>query len=278
MTKKIEIKEGEMLEALNRSGYLLESEISTILYKLGFFVESNQVIEDPISGKSREIDLIAEFYNYNKDRIGNKTASKIKFVFEIKNNLFPIVLLTKFKSSPNIEEWIGLKEALTKPKFLLYEPFESYYDKLILNQESIFTQYCSFQKKKANEDLMALHPDNIHDGLSKITQYCEEMVKLYDEELIYEKRNKENSADVYFKHFLYMPILLINDDLFELHDDRLIRVDSSILVFNYYFQKEPKMAFIFVVTKKGFHPFISKMTELEDDVEIKMINIIKGKR
>ena len=119
----------------------MESEISGYLAKEGFFIESNQVIEDPQTGKSREIDLTAEYYEYNKDRAGFKTATKVRFVFEIKNNQFPLVLLTKFEFSPNIEDWIGLKEALTIPDDIKYDWYESYYETLIQKRDkSIFTQ------------------------------------------------------------------------------------------------------------------------------------------
>lgn len=274
MKRQFEISENEMLEALDRSGYLLESEISSMLAEFGFFIESNQVIEDKITGKSREIDLIAEYYNYKPENFGYKTASKIKFVFEIKNNLFPITLLTKWQFSPNIEDWIGLKEALTIPEDINYDWGAGYYNRLIDTDRQIFTQYCSYQKKKTSDELMALHPDNIHEGLLKITQFCEEMVKQYDKDLLY-KDNAKNK-DEYFRHFLFMPVLLINDELYELDKNRLKQVDSSILVFNYYFEKEPKMAYVFVVTKKGFPEFIKRMIKIDDEVEQLMINIKKG--
>jgi hypothetical protein len=57
--QKHTITKKEMLDALGRSGYLLESEIAKTLSHAGFFIESNQVIEDPITGKNREIDLIS---------------------------------------------------------------------------------------------------------------------------------------------------------------------------------------------------------------------------
>lgn len=275
MQREFDITKEEMLEALNRSGYLMESEISSMLTEFGFFIESNQVIEDKSTGKSREIDLIAEYYNYKEQNLGYKVASKIKFIFEIKNNLFPIVLLTKWEFSPNIEDCTGLKEALTIPDKLKYDWYDSYYKRLIQNNNRIYTQYCSFQKKKANDELMALHPDNIHEGLSKITQYSEEMVKFYDKDLLYE-RTDTDYKDEYFRHFLFMPVLLINDELFELHDNKLQQVDSSVLVYNYHFDKEPKMAYVFVVTKKGFPKFIERMVKIDEEIEEIMIRIRKG--
>jgi len=273
MQRDYEITKKEMLEALNRSGYLLESEISKMLADFGFFIESNQVIKDPNSGKSREIDLIAEYYNYEKETTSYKTASKIKFVIEIKNNLFPIVILTKREFSPNIEDLPGLKEALTIPDNIEYEWYESYYDRLIKNTDRIFTQYCSFNKKRENDELMALHPDIIHEGLSKITQCCEEMLKLWNKDLL------DDSIYIdyeYFRHFLYMPVLLINDELFEFNDNKLYQVDSSILVYNYHFNNEPKMAYVFIVTKKGCPKFIESMIKSESEVKQKMINIKNG--
>jgi len=267
-----------MLDALKRSGYFLESEISRILVNAGFFTESNQVLEDPITGKSREIDLLAEYWEYKEERKDFKTASKIKFVFEIKNNLFPIVLLTPFEFSPNIEEWMGLKEALTIPDNITYDS-EGFYNGLIKDRKNhIYTQYCSFHKKKPNDELMALHPDNINKGLLKITYYCEEMVKLYDKTLLYEGSGENNKKEEFFRHFLFLPILLINEELYELRNEELVKVQSSILVYNYHFNKEPKMAYVFVITKKGFPEFMEKMIKLGDAVEQEMIEIRRGIR
>ena len=44
----------------------------------------------------------------------------------------------------------------------------------------------------------------------------------------------------------------------ELSEKKLIKVESSILVYKYHFNKEPKMAYVFVVTKKGFPEFMKK--------------------
>lgn len=269
----IEPNENEMIEALGRSGYLLESQISKLLSNAGFYIRTNQMIKDPITGKNREIDLIAEYYEYNQQRGENKCYAKVHFIFEIKNTSAPVILLTNFEYSPEINDWYGLKERMTVPKGLDYDSYDAFYEQIILNKKySIFTQYCSFQKKKANEELMALHPDNIHEGLSKITQYCEEQVK---------EREKEEDVNGYLRHFLYLPILLIRDDLFELHYDdnnetHLRRVESSILVYNYLKNEKPEMAYVFVVTKKGFANFMNDMLELETKIEREMIEKKKG--
>jgi hypothetical protein len=268
--EKNDFREDEMIEALERSGYLLESEIVKYLASSGFFVESNQVIKDPHTGKSREIDLTAEYYQYNASNSENRCATKVRFVFEVKNNIAPIVLLTRYEPSPNIEDYLGLKQYFTVPSGISYAHYDGFMDPLIESKKySIFTQYCSFQKKKANEDLMALHPDNIHDGLGKICQFCEENTIDSDE---------SEPADGCLRHFLYLPVLLINDNLFELSystDDniKLLRTETAILVHNYHFENVPSMAFIPVITKRGFPDFLQFMIEIEQRLEKKMIEL-----
>jgi len=268
--EKLEYNKKELLEALERSGYLLESEISALLNNSGFVTENNQVIIDPFTGKSREIDLTAEYFNLRDRATESRCVSKVRFVFEIKNNTSPIVLLTKFEHSPNLEDWLGLKRWITIPKGLSDTYYTGYWDKLVqAKRGKIFTQYCSFQRKKANEEIMALHPDNIHSGLSKITQYCEEAT---DREESIEPQNG------YWRDFIYLPVLLLADDLYELHssdDNRheLKKVNSSMLICHYHYKNIASMAYVFVVTKNGFVDFMNSMLEVEEEVESDMINL-----
>lgn len=272
--EKIEFNEKELLEVLERSGYLLESEISEVLNKAGFITENNQVIIDPFTGKSREIDLTAEFFGFRDRSSETKCVSKVRFVFEIKNNIAPIVLLTKFEHSPNIEDWLGLKRWETVPEGLQNIFYTGYWDKLIqAKRGTIFTQYCSFQRKKVNEDLMALHPDNIYTGLSKITQFCEEAI---------DREESVEPADGYWRDFLYIPVLLLADDLYELHTNKneykLRKVESSMLVYNYHFKNSASMAYVYVVTKRGLKGFIETMLKVEEEVEREMIELRKKKK
>ncbi|UJS23573.1 hypothetical protein [Thiothrix winogradskyi] len=110
----------EMYEALSRSGYLLESEVAKKLSEWGFFVETSLVIEDPFSGKSREIDIVAEYYNWDASKSQFHTCAKIEFVFEVKNNIYPLVLLNEFNFNPRVDDYLGLKEATTIPKNVKY--------------------------------------------------------------------------------------------------------------------------------------------------------------
>lgn len=251
-----------MLEALTRSGYLLEAEIAKELTNLGFFVETNQVIQDPLTGKSREIDITAEYWRHDPKR-SSKVSAKIEYIFEVKNNPFPLVLLNEFEFSPRVESWLGLREVITNPTNASYDGFHDFWEPLIEKRKNkIFCQYCSFQRKKQNDDLMALHPDVVHTGIAKIIQYSDECVEAWEDW----QSEESDREDRFMRHWLFLPILLLNDDLYELRDDTLEKVDHSILLVNYHYKGEPRIAFVYVVTKKGFRRFVGCLMELQNTV------------
>ncbi|MCP9750376.1 hypothetical protein [Ferruginibacter sp. HRS2-29] len=260
----------EILEALSRSGYLFESETAKNLQQMGFFVETNQSIKDPITNKSREIDLLAEYYRrYTKKN--KRCSAKIKFVFEIKNNVLPLVLLTEYQYTPNSDFDEMFKIVQTKPKGVDYEGASDFQEQLFPSGEErkLFTQYCSFQKKKQNEELMAIHPEELHSGLSKITQYAEEE--------FFEWNSREMSEEEsYYRNFIYIPVVLITNDLFELtiEDDNsttLRNTTLSRLVYNYHFREEPKSAIVYIVTKAGLDFFLDDMIKIEESILKSMV-------
>lgn len=259
------------MEAIKRSGYLLESQISEILSKAECFVEANQVIKDQTTGKSREIDLIAEhdpFSEYmpdTKERRINAVA-KIKFVLEVKNNPYPMVVMTSLKWSPNIILEESIKEVITETENVSHSVEEGFFGRLLgSRQDGIYTQYCTFKKKKEggrDAELMAWHPDEFHEGLVKITQYCDEAVEPWEDKV----------KDRFFRDFLFLPVLVLGGELYELNIDKrnkpkFKKVQSSKLLYNYHRQDEPMSAIIYVVTKRGFSDFIKNMIELEKQIE-----------
>ncbi|UPT69344.1 MAG: hypothetical protein M0D53_08900 [Flavobacterium sp. JAD_PAG50586_2] len=265
--EKINFDEKEIIEALERSGYLFESEISKLLIEQKYFVETNKVIKDSYTGKSREIDLVAEFFDHDPKSRKNKCFNRVKFVVEMKNISAPLVLLTEFQNSEYAQDWEAIKEIMTMQRD---EEFFSniYWHRFTLeNKFSIFTQYCSFQRKNRNDQLMALHPDNIYSGLSKICQYCEEELSRINNLPNYDD-------DEYLRNYLFLPVLLISDDLYELkhsedNSPSLSKSECSLLLYNYHYEDRPKMAYIFVVTKAGLQNLLDfvktvKLEVLED--------------
>lgn len=83
----------EAKEALQRSGYLLESRLETVLSKRHYYVEANEAYPDPESGKARELDL----YAMSAHRAGPDDHDFIFHVLLVEciNNPQPVVFLTK---------------------------------------------------------------------------------------------------------------------------------------------------------------------------------------
>jgi len=271
MKPKTAISESEIIESLKRSGYLLESEISLTLRNLGFFVETNQVIKDPITSKSREIDILAEYYKYNAELSANKIATKIKFVFEVKNNSFPIVLLTNYLYSPNTAPWTYYKIGATGRPLNNYDFQTNFSDHLLSldqSEKNIYTQYCSFHRKKDSDELMALHPEELYSGLLKITQYCEEWLFTW--------QNFKLQGDVIDRNFLYLPVVILKDELYQLNvenneEPKLEKVDQSPLIFNYHHNESPESAIVYFVTRNGLLSFLEYMLGIEEKVAEAML-------
>lgn len=271
-TNNMKISEQEMLDSLLRSGYLFESEITKLLVNYGFFVESNLTSLDPLTGKNREIDLLAEFDHFTEDRANNKVVAFARIVFEIKNNNAPLVLLTQHEYSPNSDIYTGLKVGMTIPENLKNIYYSDFFD-ILFNEskKDLFTQYCSFSRKKneqKKDELMAHHPDIIYSALHKITHFCEEMADKWNNE-------ERSHKDDYLRNFLYLPVLLIKEDLYELeigddNENKLKKVERSHLVFNYHYKQVPQTSIIHIVTKEGLKDFLIEILKTEKKVEENM--------
>lgn len=256
--RQTELTINDYLDALRRSGYLLESEIAKKLSSKGFYVETNQVLLDPKTGKSREIDISAQFAgNFSNDPF----ASTV-FVFEIKKNDFPFVLLTRMSSLPSPLNSDYLKVNESVPFNLIdFNNRDFYYYHIIEQAEFPFAQYCSFSRKKDNDksEIMAFHPEVIYSGLSKITSYCESFVrKVY--------------VDRYSK-ILFLPVLLVNEAVYEFEDDTMKEVEYSSLVFNYHHNDLPQSALIYVVTTKGLDEFLKRMLNISERLQEHMAEV-----
>ena len=254
----------QILKAISKSGYLFESEISKFLSDNGYFVESNVIFQDPITDKNREIDIVAETY---KDFSSNefKVNCKIRYFFELKNNEFPLVLLTKLQFNPNTPDDL-FKEVITIPDDVKYDSYEGFYKSLYNLDISFYTQYCSFSKKRNNE-IMASHPDELYSSLSKLCWYCEK-------ETIDRNQLFEEMTNQYCRHWLYLPVLLINNELYELNvSDKgpdLASVKYSRLFLNFYFYDRPTSIVVYVVTKQYLKEWLNEMSILEDKTRSKM--------
>ena len=198
-------------KALLNSGYLLESRLEQVLVARGHYADANDAYPDPITGKSRELDLMA---------ITARGLSRdYDFVFnvllvECVNNPHPLVLLTKkpqvgflfhedvrlaglpaklFNQRPG--RWTTLQEALHLEKFHHY------------CTPRVATQFCSFAKK-AGGDWMALHEGPHFDSFSKL---CDAVDYFQNKHFTSWRFADKESVNVEF----YYPVLVVQGELLE---------------------------------------------------------------
>jgi hypothetical protein len=90
----VAIADVEVLTALDQTGFLLEQRVAQLFDSLNDFeVEANVPYRDRITGKSREIDVVADYTNFAGDsRIGAPFV-RAGFIAECKNSRDPFVVI-----------------------------------------------------------------------------------------------------------------------------------------------------------------------------------------
>src|SRR5882724_2649577 len=190
-------------ECLERSGYLLESRLVRSLTDQGYFVEPNQVVRDPRTGKAREIDLVAEHDRYSPER--QNVCVKTYFVVEAINNRFPFVLLTERPSTPNADFESYIKFACTPEPNPFVGEFDIYEEKGA-DWRGLFSQYCVLTKKSGDKELMATHPDDVYGSLLKLCEYVEDALDFWTSRDHLER-------DKYWRMFFWQPMLVLSGQL-----------------------------------------------------------------
>ncbi len=255
-----------MLDCLRRSGYLLEGRLVKCLQGLGMFVEASQSLLDARSGVSREIDLVAESWHYNPDQ--PKTCVKTTFVIEAVNNLYPVVLLTRRGPSPNtpVDEYLQYK--VTPSDKAERHPFLSCFDPLELKgvyNWKPYSQYCAFSRKKQGGDLMASHPDDLHNSLLKVVEY---VLFLKDAASSW----MDSVADDYWRIFQWRPLMVLQNDLYVVTEgddggENLTKVENAKLEYNLHYHEQPNTLVIDFLTESAVGPFVKDVLAQDELIE-----------
>ena len=173
--------------------------------KGGYFVEPNQRILDPRTGKGREIDLIAELFEHDPASSSAKHRVYVStyFVCEAKNNPYPVALLTELPFSPSLPTWESMHEG--KTGFFTDNDLESSFYDYLTKEHKVYTQFCSFRPKKGDNDSqwMAWHPDDFYDDLEKIISFCRAGAKRVTE-----------IVDDSHRLLLHLPVVILGGDLY----------------------------------------------------------------
>jgi hypothetical protein len=171
-----QISTAQAKQALLRSGYLLESRLEAVLRNRDNFylVEANAAVPDPDTHKSRELDL----YAMSPFHAGPDETDWVFAVvlIECVNNPQPIALLTKQPQVGFLHHYEVKLAGLPVKIPLEGEPdsWQMLADYLQMDKYHhyckgrVATQFCSFTKKKAEQEWMATHDEAHFDSFRKL--------------------------------------------------------------------------------------------------------------
>ena len=263
-----QIKKEEMVEALTRSGYLIESRLLRILSDKGYELYPNEVYPDPLTGKSREMDIYAVSYRTtNNLRLNRSLLIDIQhsFVIECINNPQPVVFFKRGDKKKltifgrflfnKIEQEVKEEEA-TDADFD-FDMFTTKSKKFHYNQIDRCSQYCSFTVKKNTSDKkkrewMASHPDSLHDTFNKLYDFAK-----HKHETTNTWMNQARQYEVYLN--MKYPLIVLQGDLYEASEEKgelkLQKVNHMIFEFNKYDNNHSNLL-IDIITENYFEKYL----------------------
>jgi hypothetical protein len=166
------ISHDQIHDAVRRSGYLLEYRIERVLERSGYAPEANEVYPDPVTGKSRELDIAA--ISPEPITADYRNAIWTRLLIECVNNPQPIGFFVKDPSLPMTIfdlKFSGLPVKIKQKgrwwKISDYLDMEKYHHQC---KGKISTQYCSFTPKKNTNPVewLAQHEDAHFDSFNKL--------------------------------------------------------------------------------------------------------------
>lgn len=257
----------EAIEALSRSGYLLENRIARKLDGFATHLFMNVVFADPESKQTRELDAYCfrselsdchEFFSSAAHLLIEciNNPQPIAFFRSTRNpNLYPVLAARPAWLGPHpIEEGVGIEEfhhAFTVP---------------------VATNYCTFVTKKSGE-WMVTHADEQHQEfstLATLTQLTKEkQLKILDD--LSRPQDAMQNCSI---EFIY-PLLVVQGTLFEVDQDskgtvKLEPIDHIRYCKSQIWRGNRRYCPIEVVTER-FFPQLLKLIETDCQQTLRML-------
>lgn len=259
------ITRAEALQALVRSGYLLESRLESVLRSGTFRVEANTMVPDT-DGGLRELDLWARWAKVLLFGPKEDSCIGLELVIECINPPQPVAFITKDRADPffeRIDRWESLKlvgnppEESTNPQHM-WDWLPSRLDVTRYHHyktKRVATQYCSFQKKQGSMQWMALHRDEDHQVFRKLCYSTDHFIR----DLITPDYSQEAGWDL----SLVYPVLVVQGDILDVRPTtrsaRLVRVDHIQYCCTHSAHGEMNSYQIDVVTEKYFPKYLTML-------------------
>jgi len=205
---RTKITESEACEALQRSGYLLEHRVETLLRRRGWYVEANSAYEDNETQKSRELDIYAlTGHRIDKECPDDRLFTAV--LVECVNNLQPIAFITK---RPVMKAWAidDIKGTFDPEDVMVEGNTVNIGDLLKIGsyhhycRGRVATQFCSFNYKSDKKEWMAWHDDVHFNAFSTLTKALE-----------YRFTQFEQHAGTYINWEFINPVLVAQGELLD---------------------------------------------------------------
>jgi hypothetical protein len=210
-SQKEMISTEEAVDALARSGYLLENRIARTLDRFATHLSMNIVFSDPEDGRPRELD--AYCFRGESSDIHDFFETSAHLLIECVNNPQPIAFfcgtrnLSLYPVLAARPAWLGphpIEESIAIEKF--HHCFKA----------SVATNYCTFVSKKSGE-WMVTHADDQHNEFSTLSSLAQ-LTREKQLEVL-EEYSRPEDATQYCGIELIYPILIVEGALFEVEQD-----------------------------------------------------------
>lgn len=266
------ISSPEMKDAIKRSGYLIEQRVEEILQREGFYPRSNETYPDPITGKTREIDIEASYYNRFSLKRGH---INFKIVIECENNPYPVVFFSKEinKHATNYGHlmYSGLPthyQKKSKKYFYMIEDLMESRELEIVKKIKEATQYCSFNRKNENSKWFATHNEEQHSSFLSLTNFIEHKIREHIRSLEHMIHGRTYNPDF----TIYLPILVLEGEILSANlvngEVVLDPIQSVKYLKEYFFNSRREKYKIYVVSEKHIEAFLDQVKRSFNKISI----------
>jgi hypothetical protein len=247
------------IEALSRSGYLLETRIAKKLDQFASHLSVNVVFADPETGQSRELD--AYCFRAETGKSHEFFTASAHVLIECVNNPQPIA----FFSNGLATHAYPLTAA--RPRWLGFYPLErtiGIEDFHHCCKGGVVSNYCTFVEKKSGE-WMATHADEQHKEFATLAMLAE-MTRGKQLQILEEYSRPQDAIEFCGVELIY-PVLVAEGALFKVAQDTKRRVQLTNVDHITYLKRQMwkgirRYCPIDVITEK-FLPRFLRMIETE---------------
>jgi hypothetical protein len=282
----VEIKNKEIEEALNRSGYFLESRVLSDLSKKGYKNFPNETYPDPITDKSREIDIISKGLRLTENLSLNDFLNfefTYDLVIECINNTQPVAffkrpdkdpytIFNKFYYSKTFRDLLPLYDGRRGGDYE-FDDYTTSSKNFHYNLMPKNTQYCSFSLKKGKKnEWMASHPDGLNDTFGKLLDFVEHSTTKTD------KRFTESNGIDAVRIKMMFPVLILQNRLIEVSETKgKIEIeDKNHLIYNSKQYSDKKDGFLIdIITEDYLAEYLNLVKNSMTNLKSKIVDVYR---